>query len=56
MMLSFFLLPDSFFEGYRELIFDVDHNAGKAESFTISGRDVDYLKAVGLKATKAVER
>jgi hypothetical protein len=36
-----------------ELCFDLDHT-GEAVSFTIGGRDVDYLKAVGLKAIKVI--
>ena len=38
-----------------ELIFDIDH-AGEVTSFSVGGRDIDYLKAVGLKAVKVLAR
>jgi len=38
-----------------ELHFEFNHDTGEATSFTIGGRDVDYLKAVGLKAKKVME-
>jgi len=38
-----------------ELHFEFNHDTGEATSFTIGGRDVDYLKAVGLRAKKVIE-
>jgi hypothetical protein len=38
------------------LHFELDQRTGQAVAFTIGGRDIDYLKVVGMKAWKVKER
>lgn len=37
-----------------ELLFEFDGDSGEAVSFKIGGRDIDYLRAVGLRAEKVM--